>query len=60
MGPGKLRETHYILHHPVIRDDKMTTKIRRVFDVATRKNGPILNDCLYKELHLIPFCTISC
>ena len=54
MSPGKLGETHYIPHHPVIRDDKTTTKIRIVFDASARDNGPILNDCLYKGSHLTP------
>ena len=54
MSPGKLGETHYIPHHPVIRDDKTTTKIRIVFDASARDNGPSLNDCLYKGPHLTP------
>ena len=45
MSPGKLGETHYIPHHPVIR---------RVFDASARDNGPNLNDCLYKGPHLTP------
>ena len=52
MSPGKLGETHYILHHLVIWDDKTTTKIRIVFDAFGKDNGPSLNDCLYKEPHL--------
>ena len=54
ISPGKLGETHYIPHHPVIRDDKTTTKIRIVFDASARDNGPSLNDCLYKGPHLTP------
>ena len=46
MSPGKLGEIHYIPHHPVIRDDKTTRKIRIVFDASARDNGPSLNDCL--------------
>ena len=47
MSPGKLGETHYILHHLIIWDDKTTTKIRIVFDAFAKDNGPSLNDCLY-------------
>ena len=50
MSPGKLGETRYIPCHPVIRDDKTTTKICIVFGASARENGPTLNDCLYKEL----------
>ena len=46
MSPSKLGEIHYIPHHPVIRDDKTTRKIRIVFDASARNNGPSLNDCL--------------
>ena len=54
MSPGKPGETHYIPHHPVIRDDKTTTKIRIVSDASARDNGPSLNVCLYKGPHLTP------
>ena len=49
MSPGKLGETHYILHHPVIQDDKTTIKICIVFDDSARDNGPILNDCFTRD-----------
>ena len=54
MSPSKLGETHYVPHHPVIRDDKLTTKICIVFDSPARDNGPSLDDCLYKRPHLTP------
>ena len=54
MSPGKLGETHYIQYHPVIRDDKKTTKIRIVFDASARDTGLSLNNCLYKGPHLAP------
>ena len=54
MSQGKLGETHYTPDHPVIRDDKITTKTCIVFDASARDNGPSLNDCLYKGPHLIP------
>ena len=47
---------HYMPHHPVIRQDKSTTKIRIVYDgSATSKDGVLsLNDCLQVGPNLIP------
>ena len=39
---------NYILHHPVIREDKNTSKVRIVFDPSAKSDGPSLNECLYK------------
>ena len=50
--PGK---THYLPHHPVIRRDKETTKLRVVDDASAKMNGhPSLNDCLYSGPSLLP------
>ena len=38
---------HYLPHHPVIRQDKETTKICVVYGASARTNGPSLNDCLH-------------
>ena len=38
---------HYLPHHPVVREDKITTKLRIVYDASARTSGPSLNDCLY-------------
>ena len=51
---GVSGETHYIPHHPVIRNDKTTTKVRIVFDASASSNCQNLNSCLYKGQHLIP------
>ena len=39
-------KVHYLPHHPVIRRDKLTTKVRIVFDGSSRAQGPSLNSCL--------------
>ena len=60
-----LGETHYMPHHPVIRDDHSTTKLRIGFDASSETDGPSLNDCLYKGPQMTPliydillrFCT---
>ena len=45
----------YLPHHPVIRDDKSTTKIRPVFDgSASTKEGPSLNNRLETGPNLNP------
>lgn len=38
---------HYLPHHPVIREDKLTTKVRVVYDASAKTSGPSLNECLY-------------
>ena len=38
---------HYLPHHPVVRLDKDTTKLRVVYDASAKVDGPCLNDCLY-------------
>eukprot|EP00731_Ephydatia_muelleri_P009394 Em0004g1732a len=40
--------THYLPHHGIIREDKLTTKLRIVFDASAKTSGPSLNECLYK------------
>ena len=37
---------HYLPHRPIVREDKVTTKIRMVFDASARTYGPSLNECL--------------
>ena len=44
---GKVGKVHYIPHHPVIRLDKATTKLRVVYDASARSNGLSLNECLF-------------
>ena len=47
-GPGEVGEVHYLAHHPLVHQDKQTTKVRVVYDASAKKSGgPSLNDCLY-------------
>ena len=50
-NPGTV---YYLPHHPVIREDKQTTKVRAVFDASCSRNKPSLNDCLYAGPNLLP------
>ena len=46
--PGSPGKTHYLPHHPVIKKDRETTKIRPVFDGSAKmRDKPSLNECLY-------------
>ena len=41
-------EVHYLPHHPVIRHDKQTTKVRVVYDASSKVGShPSLNECLH-------------
>ena len=43
------RVVHYLLHHAVVCQDKINTKVDVVYDVSARSaNDPSLNDCPYK------------
>jgi len=48
-----LSSIHYMPHHPVIRQNRSTTKVRVVYDGSART--PLsLKDCLQKGPNLIP------
>ena len=47
-------ENYYMPYHPVIRDDHAKTKLRIVFDISAKSQGPILNNYLYKGPELTP------
>ena len=38
---------HHLSHGPVIKDDRVTSKVRIVFDASPKIEGPSLNDCLH-------------
>ena len=55
----KKRGKYYLAHHPVIREDKDTTKLRIVFDPSAKTLGPRTN--AYKKVHnLIHWLSIFC
>ena len=47
---------YYIPHHSVIKQERVTIKIRIVYDAFARisSDGPSLNDCLHVEPSLLP------
>ena len=48
-------QTYYLPHHAVLREDKVTTKLRVVFDASSHEDGsPSLNDCLLTGPNLNP------
>ena len=52
--PTEVGKVHYLPHHLVIRRDKLTTKVRIVFDGSSRAKGPSLNSCLLAGPSLTP------
>jgi hypothetical protein len=47
---------HYLPHHPVVRPDHTTTKVRIVFDASAKakRSDPSLNECMYRGPVLLP------
>ena len=46
---------HYLSHHPVVKENRKTTKMRMVFNASGAKKGsPSLNDCLESGPCLLP------
>ncbi|XP_047143059.1 uncharacterized protein LOC124817258 [Hydra vulgaris] len=46
---GIIEPVHYLPHRPVLRSDKITSKVRIVFDASSAAEGPSLNECLSAE-----------
>lgn len=48
------RMGHYLCHHPVLKEQSQTTKIRPVFDASAKdQNAVSLNSCLFKGINLV-------
>ena len=43
----QVKNIRYLPHRPVIKDDRVTSKVRIVFDTSSKIKGPSLNDCLH-------------
>jgi hypothetical protein len=54
--PTEFDSTHYLPHHGVIRREKLTTKVRVVFDGSAKHGDATLsiNECLEKGPNLVP------
>ena len=46
---GEVGEITYLPHRAIVREDKLTTKVRVVYDASAKNKGPSLNECLYKD-----------
>ena len=53
-GSPDIGNVTYILHHPVVKDEKSTTKVRIVYDCSAKAGEWSLNECLYKGPCLTP------
>ena len=55
--PGKFKPAgtvHDLSHHPVIRTDKSTSRVRILYDASAKRDGPYLNDCLETGPNTLP------
>ena len=54
--PTTVGDVHYLPHHPVVRKDKWTSRVRIMYDASSKvtSDSPSLNDVLYPGPSLIP------
>ena len=45
---------YYLLHHPVIRTEKSTSRVRIVYDASAKRVGSSLNYCLETGPNTLP------
>ena len=55
-NPADIEGTHHLQHHGVVRREKLTTKLRVVFDGSAKHGDSNLsiNECLKKGPNLVP------
>ncbi|XP_054709007.1 uncharacterized protein LOC129218706 [Uloborus diversus] len=52
---SKIENSYFMPHRPVVREDKVTSKVRMVFDASSKeKHLNSLNDCLFPGPNLNP------
>ena len=51
--PPAVGDSYYLPHHPVVRRDHASTKVRIVFDASSKIVGPSLNSALHEGPSLI-------
>ena len=46
-APIQVDRLHFLVHHPVVHEDKQTNKVRLIYDASVKSTGRLLNGCLH-------------